>query len=115
MTIMQQADHDDLVDDTFNLRAYEEKRELITGPVNELVVISVNVKNPSKVLKLGKNLTDETKQTITSFLMKSLHMFAQSHEDMVGIDPKVMCHRINIDPNHWPVCQKRRAMDVERY
>ena len=34
---------------------------------------------------------------------------------MVGINSKVMCHRLNIDPNHLLVRQKRRAMDVERY
>ena len=54
MTIMQRADHDDLVDDTLDPRAHEEKRELVTGPVEELVAISINVNNPSKVLKLGR-------------------------------------------------------------
>ena len=105
---MQRADHDDLVDDTLDPRAHEEKSELITGPVEELVAISVDVKNPSKVLKLGKNLTDETRQAITLFLMKNLDVFAWSHEDMVDIDPpKVMCHRLTIDPNHWPIRKKR--------
>ena len=55
MVIMQRADHDNLVDDTLDPRAHEEKHELITGPVDELVAISVEVNNPSKVLKLGKN------------------------------------------------------------
>ena len=113
MTIMQRANHDDLIDDTLNPRAHEEKRELVTGLMEELVAISIDVNNPSKVLKLGKNLANETRQAITSFLVKNLDVFAWSHEDMVGIDPKVMCHRLNIDPNHRPVRQKRRAMDVE--
>ena len=55
MTIIQQADHDNLIDNIHDLRAHEEKYELVTGPVEELVVISVVVKYPSKVLKLGKN------------------------------------------------------------
>ena len=34
---------------------------------------------------------------------------------MEGIDPKVMCHRLNLDSNKKPIRQKRRAMDAERY
>ena len=55
------ADPDDLIDNTLDPQAHEEKRELITGPVDELVAISVDMKNPSTVLELEKNLTDETR------------------------------------------------------
>ena len=34
---------------------------------------------------------------------------------MEGINPSVMSHRLNVDPNRKPVRQKRRAMDIERY
>ena len=34
---------------------------------------------------------------------------------MIEIDPKVMSHRLNIDPLHRPVRQKRRPMTEERY
>lgn len=34
---------------------------------------------------------------------------------MVGIDPDVMLHRLNIDSNHKPVRQERRPMTAERY
>ena len=34
---------------------------------------------------------------------------------MEGIDPTIMCHRLNLDSEKKPVKQKRRAMDVERY
>ena len=42
-------------------------------------------------------------------------MFAWNHEDMVGIDSKVMLHRLNIDSNHRLVHQKRRPMMAEHY
>ena len=61
MTIIQRFDHDDIVDNTIDSRAYEEKRELVIGPVEESITILVDVKNPSKVLKLWKNLADETR------------------------------------------------------
>ena len=34
---------------------------------------------------------------------------------MVGIDSNVMLHQFNIDPNHRPICQKRRPMTAEHY
>ena len=34
---------------------------------------------------------------------------------MPGIDPAVMCHQLNVNPRHWPVIQKRRAFNPERY
>ena len=34
---------------------------------------------------------------------------------MFGIDPSVIVHRLNIDPNFKPVKQKRRNFNVERY
>ena len=41
--------------------------------------------------------------------------FAWGHLDMEGIDPSIMSHHLNVDPNRKPVRQKRRAMDIERY
>ena len=34
---------------------------------------------------------------------------------MKRINPNIMSHRLNIDPNKKPVRQKRQAMDAERY
>ena len=34
---------------------------------------------------------------------------------MVGIHPKIMSHRLNIDPQTKPVRQKRRTLDADRY
>jgi hypothetical protein len=30
-------------------------------------------------------------------------MFAWSHEDIPGINPLVIVHKLNVDPNHRPV------------
>ncbi|KAL5571760.1 hypothetical protein UlMin_021357 [Ulmus minor] len=34
---------------------------------------------------------------------------------MPGIDPNVIVHRLNIDPNFKPIKQKRRTFNAERY
>ncbi|KAL5554501.1 hypothetical protein UlMin_041902 [Ulmus minor] len=49
------------------------------------------------------------------FLREHHDVLAWSHEDMPGIDPSVIVHRLNIDPNFKPVKQKRRTFNAERY
>ena len=34
---------------------------------------------------------------------------------MPGIDPEVIVHQLNVDPNHKPVRQKKRSFNPERY
>ena len=34
---------------------------------------------------------------------------------MVGLNPKVIYHLLNIDPQAKPVQQKQRALDTEKY
>ncbi|KAJ9544850.1 hypothetical protein OSB04_024557 [Centaurea solstitialis] len=40
--------------------------------------------------------------------------FAWSHEDMVGINPDIISHKLNVDPSFKPVKQKRRKFAPER-
>ncbi|KAL5538665.1 hypothetical protein UlMin_044967 [Ulmus minor] len=49
------------------------------------------------------------------FLREHRDVFAWSHEDMPGIDPNIIVHRLNIDPNFKPIKQKRRTFNAERY
>ena len=50
-----------------------------------------------KVMKLRKNLSDELRDAISTFLKENLDVFTWKHLDMEGIDPVVMCHRLNLD------------------
>ncbi|KAL5571187.1 hypothetical protein UlMin_020784 [Ulmus minor] len=49
------------------------------------------------------------------FLREHREVFAWSHEDMHGIDPNVIVHRLNIDPNFKLIKQKQRTFNAERY
>ena len=51
----------------------------------------------TKVLKLRKNLSEEFREVISTFLKDNLDVFAWKHSDMEGIDPKVMCHHLKLD------------------
>ena len=72
-------------------------------------------KEPSKVLKLRRNLSKEIQKVMSEFLKQNLDVFAWAHSDMEEIDPSVISHRLNIDQSKKPVRQKRWAMNAERY
>ena len=69
---------------------------------------------PLRKLRVRRNLAGIVKEKLVEFLKANLDLFAWSHEDMVGIDPSVMCHHLNIDPKARPVRKKRRALDPKR-
>ena len=88
-------------DDTIDPRLSDE--EATTGPIEDLIDLSVDDKELSKVLKLGKNLFDELREAISIFLKQNLDVFTYKHSYMEGIDPVIMCHRLNLDSDKKPV------------
>ncbi|XP_052177499.1 uncharacterized protein LOC127791555 [Diospyros lotus] len=83
-----------------------------TDELEDVIVSSLNVK---RRLQVGKGLSLEVKSQLTKFLKANLDVFAWNHEDMVGIDSRILQHRLNINPNHKPVRQRRKPMMTERY
>lgn len=79
----------------------EEKR---TRLIEELVKIHVNKDEPSKILKVGKELGSKEIAKLEEFLRSNLDAFVWRHEDMEGIDLIVACHKLNIDPKSKPIC-----------
>ncbi|KAJ9546290.1 hypothetical protein OSB04_018833 [Centaurea solstitialis] len=53
-------------------------------------------------------------QEIASENKEHSDCFAWSHEDMVGIDPNVISHKLNVDPTFKPIKRKRRKFAPER-
>ena len=58
----------------------------------------------------GPTLADPTiRQEIITFLRSNRDVFAWSHDDMPGIDPSVMVHRLNVSPSFSLARQKKRV------
>jgi hypothetical protein len=53
---------------------------------------------PDKVVRVGSQLDPIMKKKLVSFLQDNHNVFTWSHEDMPGISPSVMVHRLNFDP-----------------
>ena len=53
-------------------------------------------------------------QNLAGFLRMNQDVFTWSHEDMPGIDPSVIVHRLNVNSASSPIRQKKRVFAQER-
>ncbi|XP_059627710.1 uncharacterized protein LOC132270548 [Cornus florida] len=81
-------------------------------PTEELEEVILG--EPKKKVSIGSLLPPGIKDELTQFLRKNQDVFAWVHEDMQGIDPTIMEHRLNVNPDFKPVRQKRRTFALER-
>ena len=61
-----------------------------------------------KMTKIRAKLSQPLNNSIIQFLKANKDVCAWSHEDMPGINPKVVSHKLNVDQTLCPVKQKRR-------
>ena len=68
----------------------------------------------TKVLKIGIVLSTLEKKKMISFLKANQDVFTWKHEDKLGIDRKIIQHRLNVNLECKPVQQKGRIFAPER-
>lgn len=79
-----------------------DEHKLFCGePVEDLVEVSFN--GPDRAIRIGSQLSGEAKASLALFLQKNLDVFAWTHQDMLGVDPAMITHRLNVDPTAKPV------------
>ena len=76
----------------------EEKR-VVAEPIKTLEDISLDENNPKRYTRVIADLEENIKKDLVRFLKKNIDVFAWSHEDMSGIDPSVITHRLNVSPS----------------
>ena len=91
-----------------------EERRIVAEPTEVLEDISLDEDDPGKSTRIGADLERKIKKDLIHFLRENIDVFAWSHEDMSGIDPNVITHRLNIYPSSKPVRQKKRVFAPER-
>lgn len=84
------------------------------GPAEDTISIPVDQMDAIKVLQICSHLNGELGKNLVDFLKNKLDVFAWCHADMIGIDPEVMCHHLNIDPTKKRMRQKTRPVSGER-
>jgi hypothetical protein len=72
------------------------------------------IADPGKKVRIGSQLLQLVKEDLVTFLKHNSDVFSWSHEDMPGIDPSVIVHKLNVELNRRPVKQRRRTFAAKR-
>ena len=68
----------------------------------------VTLNGPEKFTYVSSLLSNEENEMLQLVLLNNIDVFAWSHSDMVGINPTMATHQLNIIPTAKPVRQKVR-------
>ena len=63
---------------------------------------------PEKFTYIISFLSNEEREQLRLMLLSNIDVFAWNHSDMIGINPTMACHKLNIIPAARPVRQKVR-------
>ena len=91
-----------------------EERKILVEPSEELDTIELEDEHLEKTTRIGANLHPKMKESLVQFLKNNKDVFAWTHEDMPGVDPSIISHKLNVNPSLRPVKQKRRVFALER-
>ena len=56
-----------------------------------------------KKTRIGTTLSPGMRAKLIQFLKENLDIFAWSHKDMSGIAPKIIQHKLNVNPDKKPI------------
>ena len=89
------------------------KQWIVAELVERLEEVLLDDSKPNRTTKIGTFANLMVRQAITTFLKDKQDIFGWSHEDMLGIDPLVMVHRLNVSPSFPPIRQKKLVFAQE--
>lgn len=73
--------------------------------VEELDEVQIQPNFSDHTVYVGARLEAHWRNKLIEFLSECHDCFAWTHTDMTDIDPSIVTHQLNVDPNHIPVKQ----------
>jgi hypothetical protein len=93
------------------LEFIEREEERHAKPFSEeIITTNIGSENEPKLVKIGATLSSQESEKLIFLLKEYKDVFAWSYEDMPGIDPEILQHKIPLHPEAKPVKQKLRRM-----
>ena len=74
--------------------------------VEALETVALVEDGTTKTTRIGTTLSPEIRTRLIKFLKENLDVFAWSHKDMLGISPKIIQHKLKVDPQRKPIQQR---------
>ena len=81
--------------------------------VEALEVVELVEGQATKTTRIRTMLSPEMREKLVQFLKENLDVFAWSHEDMPGIAPEIIQHKLNVNPDRKPIQQRQRVFTPE--
>ena len=78
-------------------------------PSEELEPVQLD-DQPEHLAYIGSKLVKDVRDPLIHFLKQNVEVFAWKQEDMGGIDPAVITHKLNINPSFKPVKKKKKKL-----
>ncbi|GAV57545.1 hypothetical protein CFOL_v3_01082 [Cephalotus follicularis] len=76
--------------------------------VEDVIQVPLEEGNTERVFQVGSQLGEVKKRELITFLQNNKDVFAWSAEEVPGISPNVMVHRLSVEPMRPPTRQKKR-------
>ena len=96
---MKQKKVDNIYMDELNMREEVSTRP---APSEELEPIQLD-DQPEHLIYIGSKLAEDVRSLLIHFLRQNMEVFAWKQQDMGGIDPAVITHKLNVSPPFKPV------------
>ena len=90
------------------------EQRALAEPVEELEEVNLDNSRSEWTTRIGTLASRPVRQALTAFLGDNQDVFAWSHEDMPGIDPSVISHKLDVSPSFPPIRQKKRVFAQEQ-
>ncbi|XP_021812768.1 uncharacterized protein LOC110755796 [Prunus avium] len=87
----------------------------MTQPAEDLETVALDESQPDRYVRIGTMLNATLRAEFIQFLRRNSEVFAWSYNDMPGISPDIISHKLSISPAFKPIRQKPRSYDAERY
>ena len=82
-------------------------------PSEELESIQVD-DHPEHLAYVGSKLAEDLRSLLIHFLKQNKDVFTWKQEDMGGIDPVIITHRLNVSPSFKPVKKKKKKFRLRK-
>ena len=79
------------------------KQWTVVEPVEELEKVILDESRLGRTTRMGTLASSMVREDLASFLRMNQDVFAWSHEDMPGINPSIIVHKLNLNPDSLPV------------
>ena len=91
-----------------------EEQQIVAELVEGLEEVPLDDSRPEQTTRIGTLASQPVCQALTTFLRENQDVFAWSHEDMPGINPSIIVHKLNVSPSFSPIRQKKRVFAQEQ-